>query len=45
MFLLCMVLATGLAVLPVALEDADPKCDGSKKNGDQCREKKPKHNA
>jgi hypothetical protein len=40
-----MVLATGLAVLPVALEDTDPKCDGSKKNGDLCREKKPKHNA
>jgi hypothetical protein len=39
-----VVLVTGLALMP-AIEEADAKCEGFKKNGDPCKEKPPKHNS
>ena len=41
-----MMLVGGLAVIPIVVDDADAKCsDGFKKNGDACKENKPKHNS
>jgi hypothetical protein len=38
-----VVLVTGLIAVPV-IEEADAKCIGFKKNGDICKDKKPKKN-
>jgi hypothetical protein len=37
-----VVLVMGQAVIPAAFEQAEAKCDGSKNNGDACKDKKPK---
>jgi hypothetical protein len=34
----------GLVVVPAIEQHADAKCVGFKKNGDVCKDKKPKHN-
>lgn len=40
--ILGVVLVAGLVVVPAAVDEADAKCVGFKKNGDVCKEKKPR---
>jgi len=36
-------LVDGLVVVPTIVEEADARCEGTKKNGDICKDKKPKN--